>query len=82
MCNRFAVQMLRAAGGQLKFLNAEPLLLDGYSGMKDREEQIPPAAQTRLAEALERLVQLYDAWGKPDQAAEWRKELPSEPEGK
>jgi len=25
--------------------------------------------------ALERLVQLYDAWGKPDQAAKWRQEL-------
>jgi hypothetical protein len=24
---------------------------------------------------LERLVQLYDAWGKPDEAAKWRKEL-------
>ena len=28
-----------------------------------------------LTEALERLVQLYDAWGKPDEAAKWRKEL-------
>ena len=25
-----------------------------------------------MTEALERLVQLYDDWGKPDQAAEWR----------
>ena len=30
----------------------------------------------RLTEALERLVQLYDAWEKPDQAAEWRAKLP------
>jgi hypothetical protein len=29
----------------------------------------------RLAEALERLVQLDEARGKPDEAAKWRKEL-------
>ena len=29
----------------------------------------------RLTEALERLVQLYDAWGKKDKAEEWRKKL-------
>ena len=64
-----------ALAGQKKFQEAEPLLLEGYSGMKEREAKIPPAAKTRLAESLERLVQLYDAWGKPDQAAEWRKKL-------
>jgi serine/threonine protein kinase len=26
----------------------------------------------RITESLERLVQLYDAWGKPAQAAEWK----------
>ena len=31
--------------------------------------------QHRLAEALARLVQLYDAWGKPDEATRWRTEL-------
>lgn len=30
---------------------------------------------TRLTEAAERLVQLYDEWGKPAEAAKWRKEL-------
>jgi hypothetical protein len=28
-----------------------------------------------LTEALERLVQLYDAWVKPAEAAKWRQEL-------
>ena len=64
-----------ALAGQKKFQEAEPLLLEGYSGMKDREAKIPPAAKTRLAESLKRLVQLYDDWGKPDQAAEWRAKL-------
>ena len=30
--------------------------------------------KARLTEALERLVQLYDAWGKNDEAAKWRQE--------
>jgi molybdenum-dependent DNA-binding transcriptional regulator ModE len=29
----------------------------------------------RLTAVLERLVQLYDAWGKPTEAARWRKQL-------
>jgi hypothetical protein len=28
-----------------------------------------------LRAAVERLVQLYDGWNKPDEAARWRKEL-------
>jgi hypothetical protein len=34
--------------------------------------------KVRLTEALERLVQLYDAWGKPEQARQWRKKLEEE----
>ncbi len=30
--------------------------------------------------SIERLVRLYDAWGKPEQAAEWRAKLPVEQE--
>jgi hypothetical protein len=35
--------------------------------------------QDELAEALDRLVRLYEAWGKPEQALEWRaKQKPPE----
>ena len=61
--------------GQKNYSDAEPLLLAGYEGMKEREAKIPPQGKIRLTEALERLVQLYDAWGKTDEAAEWRKKL-------
>ena len=37
--------------------------------------KIPNEGKLRLAEALERLVQLYDAWGNPDQATRSRREL-------
>ena len=61
--------------GQKKYAEAEPLLLQGYDGMKQREDKIPPPGKVRLPEAGERLVQLYDAWGKKDKADEWRKQL-------
>ena len=61
--------------GQQKYAEAEPLLVAGYDGMKRREATIPPQAKDRLTEALERLVQLSEATGRPDEAAKWRKEL-------
>jgi serine/threonine protein kinase/tetratricopeptide (TPR) repeat protein len=61
--------------GQKKYADAEPLLLQGYQGMKQREAKIPPQGKVRLTEALERLVQLYEATGKKDQADKWRKLL-------
>jgi eukaryotic-like serine/threonine-protein kinase len=61
--------------GQKKYTDAEPLLLKGYQGMKQREAKIPPQGKVRLSEALERLVQLYEATGKKDQAEKWRKLL-------
>lgn len=61
--------------GQEKYAEAEPLLLAGYEGMKGREAKIPPQSKKYLSEALERVVQLYDGWGKKDQADEWRKKL-------
>ncbi len=60
---------------QKKFAEAEPLLVSGYEGMKQRKDKIPAQDMPRLNKALERLVRLYDAWGKPDEAAMWRKEL-------
>jgi serine/threonine protein kinase/lipopolysaccharide biosynthesis regulator YciM len=61
--------------GQQKYADAEPLLVQGYEGMKQRAAQIPARYTSRLTEALERLVQLYEATGKPNEAEKWRKEL-------
>jgi tetratricopeptide (TPR) repeat protein len=60
---------------QKKYAEAEPLLLSGYEGMKQREAKIPSEDKVYLTRALERLVRLYEAWGKKDKAAKWRKEL-------
>ena len=61
--------------GQKKYAEAEPLLLVGYEGMKQREAKIPPEGKVRLTEALERLAELDEAMEKKDGAARWRKEL-------
>ena len=60
--------------GQKKYADAEPLLLAGYEGMKQREKSIPPQASTRIPEALDRLIELYTATNKPDEAKKWRAE--------
>lgn len=61
--------------GQEKFAEAEPLLISGYEGMKLREEKIPAVGRPRLTESIERLVELYTAWQKPEQAKEWSTRL-------
>jgi serine/threonine protein kinase len=61
--------------GQKKYTEAEPLLLAGYQGLKQRETTLPPLQKIRLIEAAERLVQFYEATGKQDMAREWQKKL-------
>ena len=65
--------------GQKKYDAAEPLLLSGYEGMKRRKERISLADQPRLIRSLERLVTLYESWGKTDAAMRWRKQLEAPP---
>ena len=65
--------------GEKNYAEAEPLLIQGYEGMKARETRLPALGKKRLAEAAARMVQLYDAWGKKDQADDWRKATPARP---
>jgi eukaryotic-like serine/threonine-protein kinase len=66
--------------GRQKYADAEPLLVRGYLGISEsakapRQKNHDPRTGQRLIDALERLVEQYDAWGKPDEAAKRRKEL-------
>jgi serine/threonine-protein kinase len=65
-----------ALAGQGKYAEAEPLLLEGYEEMKKLGPAI--AVDANLPEAGQRIVRLYEAWGKPEKAAEWRQKLASE----
>jgi WD40 repeat protein len=60
--------------GQKKYADAEPLLLKGYEGLKQRRNSLESRDAPRLKEAVERLVQFYEATDKKDEAAKWRKE--------
>jgi hypothetical protein len=53
---------------------AELLPLKGDEGLKARENTIPPQANTRVPEALDRLIDLYTATNKPDEAKKWQAE--------
>jgi len=65
-----------ALAGQKKFAEAEPLLTEGYEGLKERQERIPFLWRAkRPAQAGTRIVELYEAWGKTEKAAEWRSRL-------
>ena len=66
--------------GQKKYAEAEPLLFKGYEGMKQREEKIPKEAKVRLVETVDRLIELYAATNKPDEAAKWRAERAKYPD--
>ena len=76
---RFYVMSLLGASlsGQKQYADAEPLLLQGCQGLQQRQASIPSGFRPtrRITESLERLVQLYDAWGQPAQAADWRQKL-------
>jgi len=65
---------------QKKYTEAEPLLIAGYEGLERRNNDPKlkftlPLEKAALLEACERLVQLYTAWDKRAQAAEWNQRL-------
>jgi tetratricopeptide (TPR) repeat protein/tRNA A-37 threonylcarbamoyl transferase component Bud32 len=61
--------------GQGRYAESQPLIVAGYEQMKAREARIPVPERSRLREAAERIVRLYEAWNKPDQAAAWKAKL-------
>jgi non-specific serine/threonine protein kinase/serine/threonine-protein kinase len=75
--NRYYCKSLLGASlaGQKRYAEAEPLLLSGYHGLKQRQAAIEAEDRFVLAESGERIVTLYRAWGKPAQAAEWQSKL-------
>ena len=77
--DRFRAESLLGASlaGQKKYAEAEPLLLEGYAGMATRKDRIAVPDWYYVDLARDWLVELYQAWGKPAKAAEWRKKIQS-----
>ncbi len=47
----------------------------GYEGLNPEQAPLPAADKIRSPEAIQRLIDLFEAWGKSNEAAEWRKKL-------
>ncbi|HJT35857.1 MAG TPA: tetratricopeptide repeat protein [Pirellulales bacterium] len=62
---------------QKKYAAAEQALLAGYEGIQQRQAKLPVQDRRQLDRARQRLVRLYEAWGKDDEAAKWRKDSTS-----
>jgi hypothetical protein len=55
-----------------RWSEAEPILLAGYDGMRQREASIPAASRANVRNAAGWLVRLYTEEGKPDLAEQWK----------
>ena len=51
---------------------AEPLLLSGCEGLITRQTQNPARTNVVIPEALQRLIDFYEATGNPAEAAAWQ----------
>jgi serine/threonine protein kinase/Tfp pilus assembly protein PilF len=74
---RFRAESLLGASlaGEKKYAEAEPLLLEGYQGMSERKDRIDVPDWYHLDQAGKWIVQLYQASGRPREAAQWRAKL-------
>lgn len=67
-----------SVAGQKRFLEAEPLLVSGYEALVQRRATIPAGNRSAVNDAGSRIVRLYEDWGKPEKATEWRAKLAKE----
>jgi hypothetical protein len=61
--------------GQGKYAEAEPLLLQGYLGMKRLEATLPANEKRRMLETGERVIHFYEVTNQPEKAREWRHQI-------
>ena len=61
--------------GQSNYTEAEPLLLQGYEGMKRQQALLQAVWKRRMGEAGQRVVHFYEVTNQPEKARQWRKKL-------
>jgi serine/threonine protein kinase/lipopolysaccharide biosynthesis regulator YciM len=64
-------QLGHALLGLKMYDKAEPLLLAGYEGLAKTEATIPPLDRYHLADAADRLIELYTILNRPDELKKW-----------
>jgi hypothetical protein len=57
---------------QDRFTDAEPHLVAGYEGLATRQDTIPPNVGTPIADALDRLIALYERLGQTAEVERYR----------
>ena len=62
-----------------KFDQAEKLLLSGYAAMKQHQDKATTGEKAAINETIDSLTKLYESWGKPEKAVQWRALRPSGP---
>lgn len=74
---RFNCQSVLGAGlaAQKRYPEAETALLSAYEEMRRREASIATGDRFLVERAIRWIVELYEDWGKPEKAAEWRQVL-------
>jgi serine/threonine protein kinase/tetratricopeptide (TPR) repeat protein len=61
---------------QQKYVEAEPLLVSGFDGIRQRSASATSGAvKPRLKEASQRVIRLYEETNRPEQAAEWKAKM-------
>ncbi|HEY3756901.1 MAG TPA: serine/threonine-protein kinase [Opitutaceae bacterium] len=70
-----ASQLGEAIAAQGRFPEAESIELPAYRELAARAGQIPFRNRHEMADAGERIVRLYAAWRRPDEAESWRKRI-------
>jgi serine/threonine protein kinase/Tfp pilus assembly protein PilF len=74
---RYNTQSLLGASlaAQAKFSEAEPLLLAAHRGLLERENTIPFEYRSSVEQAGNRIIEMYQKSGKPEQASVWIERL-------
>jgi tetratricopeptide (TPR) repeat protein len=76
----FTVQgyLARSLLGQRRYEEAESQFQEAYAGLTAREAASPEPSRARFIDDIAQgLAQLYQAWGKPELAVEWRQKASS-----
>ena len=60
---------------QKKYAAAEPLLLEGYAGMKKRIKSIPEVGKIQLNYTVNRLIRYFSETGNTVEVKKWQMEL-------